>query len=83
MSEHCTDVSIEGHACHFRVAGRRATLTFDPDLRPEIQTGSVKPIAGWASCGYHLRQAAPQLEDLRGSVSGTRHYSTVICLPLQ
>jgi hypothetical protein len=47
-----------GRTIAVETAGGRATLTVDARLKVSSLRGSEDPIAGWASSGYHRREAA-------------------------
>lgn len=66
-------------ASEFRVTGRtvRATLRLDPILSADLFQGSTQPPLGWASSGYHQKQASPTLV-ARAEISG----ATTLCCSL-
>jgi uncharacterized heparinase superfamily protein len=48
-------VRLGGHSLEIRLEGGVARLTLDEVLRVEVLSGSVDPIGGWMSRGYHRR----------------------------
>lgn len=77
LSEHCTLLAIEGNRCDVEVKGRRVTLLVDPKLSLTSVRGSVSPICGWISRGYHHRAPIHTLI-AKGTSSGTTHFVTRI-----
>jgi hypothetical protein len=61
LAEACVPRRQGGSAYEIRVGGRRLRLALDPSLETQALSGSVDPIAGWVSRGYHRKAPATTL----------------------
>jgi hypothetical protein len=61
LAEACVLRRLSGSAYEIRVGGRRLRLALDPSLEAQALSGSLDPIAGWVSRGYHRKAAATTL----------------------
>lgn len=53
LAESCVLTQTQANRCEIIVAGGSVMLELDPNLTPEILTGSDTPVGGWISRGYH------------------------------
>lgn len=61
FAEDCQLVHCDGARFDFRVGPTRVICLLDPALSWESQHGSLDPIAGWVSRGYHSKAPATTL----------------------
>ena len=61
LAEHCAAEQTSGGVVIIRVAGEHIVMTFDPRLDVKLVKGSVAPIAGWVSRGYHRKNPATSI----------------------
>lgn len=55
LSEHCEVLSVKGNKIQLSLGSLSVNMEFDEKLDIEILNGSLAPIGGWISRGYHLK----------------------------
>lgn len=55
LSEHCSVSEVETNRFQIAAGGGTVTLDIDPRLSVQKLVGSVAPISGWVSRGYHRK----------------------------
>jgi Heparinase II/III-like protein/Heparinase II/III N-terminus len=61
LGERCEVVDQTAHSCAIAIGSHKVVIAFDESVRFEVRNGSRKPLAGWASRGYHRKSAITTL----------------------
>jgi hypothetical protein len=82
LAEHCRLAARDGNRFEIHVADRGVVvLEMDSRLTVETLTGSVSPIAGWVSRGYHVKAPATTLVGRTECIAGAAFVCRLEVLP--
>lgn len=82
LSEHCTNISIEGNVCQLTLAANKVVMVFPENLTLQARVGEEHddpnyPSLGWISRGYHQKVPITTLV-AKGTTTGEQQFETKI-----